>query len=189
VSPRKVKERELGRSAQVVAELVKSDSAMKDCPERLRWAEDRWLYGVSHLGRGISNNRKTVYWLRGITGFGALLVPILATAAANSPSAFWRWSTVGVSFAVALCTAIDQVVRPAARWRLVRHTRGVIEGEGWAFLQQAGRYANLGDDERFHELFSAVEKAWEEHERVYLNQIAHEQNVPRAPRKDVDNGS
>ena len=172
-------------TAEHLAALVQDDPAFKDRPERVSWARDRWLHGISHLGRRVSGNRKTVYWLRGPIVFGSLLVPILATGAANSAGEpFWRWATVVVSLIVALCTAVDQVVRPAARWRLVRETRGALEAEGWAFLHRAGRYAAAADEERFQLFFAEIERLWADYERVYLTHVAHSQELPGAAQKE-----
>ncbi len=148
-------------TAAVLAALVERDPALVNHPERLSWANDRWLSGISHLEGRIRGNRKAVYWLRGPIVFGSLLVPILATGAVNSTdSLFWPWATVVISVFVALCTSIDQVIRPAARWRLVRETRGALEAEGWAFLHSAAGYAEPDDDVRFQLFFNAVEHLW-----------------------------
>ncbi len=168
-------------AARALAALVERDPVFQGRPERLSWANDRWLYGISHLSRKTTGNRKTVYWLRAPTVFGSLLVPILATGAANSTEQpFWRWATVAVSLAVALCTALDQVVRPAARWRLVRETRSGLEAEGWAFLGRAGKYAEVDDDTRFRTFFEAVETLWANYEGIYLSQVAHSQELPNS---------
>ena len=175
---RKEQRRALSTTASIMDRLVRDDPAFKDRPERLEWAGE-WLYGISYLnGRNILN-RRAVRWLRGPVVFGALLVPILATGAANAPGEpFWRWATVGVSIAVALCTAIDQVVRPAERWRQVRQTQGALEAEGWAFLERAGRYAEPDDTVRFHMLFEAVERLWSQYEQMYLSHIVQVQHIP-----------
>lgn len=179
MATRSKREPYISHTVRILVSLVQTDPALHANPERLTWANDRWLYGISHLGRRISGSRKTVYWLRGPTVFGSLLVPILATGAANSAEApFWRWATVVVSLIVALCTAIDQVVRPAARWRLVREARSALEAEGWAFLQRVGKYASSNHDERFQLFFTAVEAIWSEYERTYLSQVAHSQESP-----------
>ena len=171
-------------TTSVLASLIEADPALAGNDKRLSWAKDRWLSGISYLGRRISGNRTTVYWLRAPIVFGSLLVPILATGAANSADGpFWRWATVAVSLVVALCTAIDQVVRPAARWRLVRETRGALEAEGWEFLERGGKYAGCDDDDAFQTFFTAVERLWGEYERVYLSQIAHSQEMPGAARR------
>ncbi len=170
---------ELSTEAGELADLVYKDRAFRNHPARISWARDRWLDRISHLDDRISSNKRLVFGLRGLMVFGALLVPILATGAANAPeNRFWRWATVVVSIVVALCTATDQIVRPAARWRLVRQTRGALEAEGWSFLEGAGRYAGLEDDERFQVLFNAVERLWDEYEQIYLAQIAHVQELP-----------
>lgn len=169
--------RALSTTAGIMSKLVQEDSAFKARPERIEWAGE-WLYGISYLNRRNIVNRRAVRWLRGPVVFGALLVPILATGAANSPrEPFWRWATVGVSIVVALCTAIDQVVRPAERWRQVRQTQAALEAEGWTFLERAGRYAEPDDTARFHMLFEAVERLWSEYERMYLSHIAQVQEI------------
>ncbi len=163
----------------VLTNLVADDPALRNHAGRKSWAEDRWLHGIAYLAPRITANRRQVFLLRAPTLFGALLVPILATAGASSPNAsFWRWLTVGVSVVVALCTAIDQVVRPAVHWRLARETRGALETEGWAFLQRTGRYSGRNDDECFQMLFEAVEQLWSQYERMYLAQVVQPIEAP-----------
>ncbi len=173
------KETDFSSTARLLRSLVQEDSAFANNARRMAWAEE-WLYGISYLKRRVDASRRVVYCLRGPIVFGALLVPILATGAANSPgSPFWRWTTVGVSIVVALCTAIYQTVRPVARWRLVRQTHGAQEVEAWAFLERAGRYAGVeDDDERFRLLFDAVEAIWKDYERGYLAHIDQSERLP-----------
>jgi hypothetical protein len=163
----------LDEASAALAVLVEADPVLSRHPERLSWAKDRWLRGISFLRPRITGNRRAATGLRGPIVFGALLVPILATAGATTAKAGpWRWATVAVSVIVALCTAIDQVYRPASRWRLARATRSALEAEGWAFLQRTGKYGNQDDEACFASFFDAVEGLWREYEQVYLSQVA-----------------
>jgi len=165
-------------TSAALAALVESDPILTGHPQRLSWARDRWLRGISFLRPRISGNRRAAITLRWPMVFGALLVPILATGGATAANAgSWRWATVVVSVFVALCTALDQVYRPASRWRLARSTRSALEAEGWAFLQRTGKYANQDDDACFAAFFDAVEGLWRDYEQVYLSQVAQPQDL------------
>ncbi len=176
---KKIKAQKLDHSFAALESLVAADPILMGHPQRLSWANDRWLRGIQFLRPRISVNRRVANGLRAPIVFGALLVPVLATGGAtNAKAPFWRWATLAISVVVALCTAIDQVFRPASRWRAARATRSALEAEGWTYLQRTGKYVGLATDvECFTAFFDAVEGIWRDYELVYLSQVAQQPEV------------
>jgi hypothetical protein len=165
---------------EALRELVKGDTILNAQPQRLSWANERWLDRLTSFERHIRTSRHTSTVLRSVIGYGALLVPILATASATAGKVnHWRWLTVLISSVVALCTAIDQVYRPGVRWQLVLKARNAMQAEGWSFLERAGQYAEIEDDKCFARFFGAVEALQHNYDSAYLSQVAETKDLPR----------
>ena len=98
------------------------------------WLEHRWWTEVLQAHRKVGRNRFYFLMIRTLQVSGAAALPVLATAGTLTSGHYWGWWTVGVSLAVALLVAVDQVCRPGLRWRVAYESYHQLIRAAWTYL-------------------------------------------------------
>ena len=136
------------------AELARELHALLDSLADVGTAERRylvvrWRPQVLLAKRRADSNRRWYYSWRVPTVIGALLLPPLASPTVEASWA--RWTALGVSLAVAICTALESTFRFGNRWRLYRRMLDELRSEGWAYAYRTGPYASKAEFTSFVE--------------------------------------
>ena len=114
-----------------------------------RYLMVRWRPQVLLAKRRVDSNRRWYYSWRVPTVVGALLLPPLASPTVEASWA--RWTALGVSLVVAICTALESTFRFGNRWRLYRRMLDELRSEGWAYAYRTGPYASKAEFTSFVE--------------------------------------
>ena len=114
-----------------------------------RYLVVRWRPQVLLAKRRVDSNRRWYYSWRVPTVVGALLLPPLASPTVEASWA--RWTALGVSLVVAICTALESTFRFGNRWRLYRRMLDELRSEGWAYAYRTGPYASKAEFTSFVE--------------------------------------
>jgi Protein of unknown function (DUF4231) len=114
-----------------------------------RYLVVRWRPQVLLAKRRVDSNRRWYYSWRVPTVVGALLLPPLASPTVEASWA--RWTALGVSLVVAICTALESTFRFGNRWRLYRRMLDELRSEGWAYAYHTGPYASKAEFTKFVE--------------------------------------
>jgi hypothetical protein len=114
-----------------------------------RYLVIRWRPQVLLAKRRADSNRRWYYSWRVPTVVGALLLPPLASPTVEASWA--RWTALGVSLVVAICTALESTFRFGNRWRLYRRMLDELRSDGWAYAYHTGPYASMAEFTRFVE--------------------------------------
>jgi hypothetical protein len=122
-------------------------------PLQKRFIKGRWLDQLLWLEGRATKSRNQHYILRLITIIGGVIVPALVSVSSvnakdsNLPVIF-GWTAFGLSQAVAISAAVEELFSFGEKYRQYRNTAESLKIEGWQFFQLSGSYKdakNHGD--------------------------------------------
>lgn len=141
---------------------------------RLRWLDQaRWMSARARSAR------RRYYLLRLPVVIGGVAVPGLVSitlANARDPGLDWlRWVTFGVSLAVAIMAALEEVFHYGERWRHYRRTAETLKALGWQFLGLNGAFARFeAHKDAFKPFTTRVEEVLSQDVEGFLESVTPE---------------
>jgi hypothetical protein len=133
-------------------------------PLHKRFMKSRWLDQVIWMEGRASKARNRHYTLRLITIIGGVIVPALVSVnSANFNGANVRaiklrdlfgWTAFGLSQAVAISAAIEELFHYGESYRRYRNTVENLKSQGWQFFQLSGPYQDAKTHEEAYPTFA-----------------------------------
>ena len=157
--------------------IARVSAACTNDDERL-YITGRWAQRLGHARKKTVVTRRRHYWCRTVSLTGAVVSPILVTAATQSSGSARHITvavSVGTSILVAVATGIAELLQLAERWRSYRALRAALEREGWLLLQRSDTYAVPDRTERLAVFVARVEGILAGYESAYAQVI---QRIP-----------
>ena len=125
-----------------------------------RFMKSRWLDQVLWLEGRAVKSRNRHYTLRLITIIGGVIVPALVSV--NSANVrdlklreFFGWTAFGLSQAVAISAAVEELFHYGENYRRYRNTAEGMKIEGWQFFQLSGPYSSAKSHADAYATFAA----------------------------------
>lgn len=142
----------------------------------------RWLVRVENMEKDARKSKLRHYLSKMIIIAGSAIVPVLASmnnppdlsTGLNSQSLIY-YTTLLVSMVVSVSAGVHEFFRFGDRWRHYRGTVESLKSEGWHFIQQTGRYRNIGGHTKGYKRFAErVENILNKERERFMNDIAKE---------------
>lgn len=153
-----------------------------------RFMKGRWLDQLLWLEGRAGKSRKQHYTLRLITIIGGVIVPALVSV--NSTNAqnlrlreIFGWTAFGLSQAVAISAAIEELFHYGESYRRYRNSAENLKIQGWQFFQLSGPYQSARSHQEAYSTFAAnVESVIQQDVEGYFAQakMADEQSQAAA---------
>jgi hypothetical protein len=168
---------------QEMSELIENI----DLPQlQKRFMKSRWLDQVLWLEGRATSARNRHYTLRLITIIGGVIVPALVSA--NSASVrdfkfkeFFGWTAFGLSQAVAISAAVEELFHFGENYRRYRNTAEGMKIEGWHFFQLSGPYKGFTSHTEAYASFAThVEEIIQKDVEGYISQTKQEDTESKA---------
>ncbi|NEQ24850.1 MAG: DUF4231 domain-containing protein [Microcoleus sp. SIO2G3] len=103
--------------------------------------KSRWLDQLLWLESNAGKAKKRFYTARLITIVGGVITPALVTFNFGPLKEVFLWSAFGMSQAVAISVAVEELFGFSGRYRTFRNTAEGMKVEGWQYFQLAGQYS------------------------------------------------
>ncbi len=142
----------------------------------------RWLVRVENMEKDARKSKIRHYLSKMIIIAGSAIVPVLASM--NNPpevstelssQTIIYYTTLLVSMIVSISAGVHEFFRFGDRWRHYRGTVESLKSEGWHFIQQTGRYRNIGEHSKGYRRFAErVENILNKERERFMNDIAKE---------------
>lgn len=152
----------------------------------------RWLVRVENMEKDARKSKIRHYTSKMIIIAGSAIVPVLASM--NNPpevstgltaQTFIYYATLLVSMIVSVSAGVHEFFRFGDRWRHYRGTVESLKSEGWHFIQQTGRYRNVGGHTKGYKRFAErVENILNTERERFMNDIAKEK-IKEEPTSDT----
>lgn len=143
-----------------------------------RFMKNRWLDQVLWLESRATKNRNRHYTLRLITIIGGVIVPALVSVNSANISdqkrdykAVFAWTAFGLSQAVAISAAVEELFHFGENYRRYRNTAEGMKIEGWNFFQLSGPYKGFPTHAEAYPTFAThVEEIIQQDVEGYISQ-------------------
>ncbi|MEW6498525.1 MAG: DUF4231 domain-containing protein [Cyanobacteriota bacterium] len=103
--------------------------------------KSRWLDQLLWLESNAGKAKKRFYTLRLVTIVGGVITPALVSLNFAPLREVFLWSAFGMSQAVAISAAVEELFGYSGRYRTFRNTAEGMKVEGWQYFQLAGQYS------------------------------------------------
>ena len=103
--------------------------------------KSRWLDQLLWLESNAGKAKKRFYTLRLVTIIGGVITPALVSFNIGPYREVFLWSAFGMSQAVAISVAVEELFGFSGRYRTFRNTAEGMKVEGWQYFQLAGQYS------------------------------------------------
>lgn len=103
--------------------------------------KSRWLDQLLWLESSAGKAKKRFYTLRLVTIVGGVITPALVSFNFAPLREVFLWSAFGMSQAVAISAAVEELFGFSGRYRTFRNTAEGMKVEGWQYFQLAGQYS------------------------------------------------
>lgn len=156
-----------------------------------RFMKSRWLDQVLWMEGRATKARNRHYTLRLITIIGGVIVPALVSVNSanlgNERELRWReifaWSAFGLSQAVAISAAVEELFHFGENYRRYRNTVEGMKIEGWHFFQLSGPYKPFTSHSEAYAMFAThVEGLIEKDVEGYVTQVSQSEAEVKAIR-------
>jgi hypothetical protein len=151
-----------------------------------RFMKARLLDQVLWLESRSTKSRNRYYNLRLLTIIGGVIVPALVSVnSANvQPTKLKEilgWTALGLSQAVAVSAAIEELFHYGESYRRYRNTAEAMKIEGWQFFQLSGPYSVAKSHSEIYATFAAnVENLIQKDVEGYVSQLAQKDDDSKA---------
>ena len=150
-------------------------------PLQKRFMKGRWLDQVLWLEGRATKARNRHHTLRMITIIGGVIVPALVSV--NSANVtqqrlkhFFGWTAFGLSQAVAISAAVEELFHFGENYRRYRNTAENMKIQGWYFFQLSGPYKDANNHVEAYTTFSNnVENIIQQDVEGYISQAVKSQ--------------
>lgn len=155
-------------------------------PLQKRFMKGRWLDQVLWLEGRANKARNRHHTLRMITIIGGVIVPALvsvnsANVTQNRLKHFFGWTAFGLSQAVAISAAIEELFHFGENYRRYRNTAENMKIQGWYFFQLSGPYKDANSHAEAYTTFSNnVENIIQQDVEGYISQAVKSQEESKA---------
>jgi len=151
-----------------------------------RFMKARWLDQLLWLESRSTKSRNRYYNLRLLTIIGGVIVPALVSV--NSANVqptklkeIFGWTALGLSQAVAVSAAIEELFHYGESYRRYRNTAEAMKIEGWQFFQLSGPYSVAKSHSEIYATFAAnVETLIQKDVEGYVSQLAQKDDDSKA---------
>lgn len=150
-------------------------------PQERYYIEHRWYSQWSFFDNKASQNKNRYYRTQLIVGIGSVTVPVLVGINATEPisSTVLYFTTVIISLAVAMATAVESLYTFGDNWRSYRSAAEEMRQEKSLYDVKAGRYANNQQSfirfvERCEEIIAQQNGRWVQSQEKASEQIAQD---------------
>ena len=109
-------------------------------PLQKNFMKHRWLDQVLWMEAKAAESRNRYYALRMVTIIGGVMVPALVSFSEPKFQKFFQWTAFGLSQAVAISAAVEELFQYGERYRHYRVAAEELKMQGWRFLQLSGPY-------------------------------------------------
>jgi GH24 family phage-related lysozyme (muramidase) len=103
--------------------------------------KSRWLDQLLWLESNAGKAKKRFYTLRLVTIVGGVITPALVSLNSGRFREAFLWSAFGMSQAVAISAAVEELFGFSGRYRTFRNTAEGMKVEGWQYFQLTGQYS------------------------------------------------
>lgn len=103
--------------------------------------KSRWLDQLLWLESNAGKAKKRFYTLRLVTIVGGVITPALVSLNFSPLKETFLWTAFGMSQAVAISAAVEELFGFSGRYRTFRNTAEGMKVEGWQYFQLAGQYS------------------------------------------------
>ena len=134
--------------------------------------KSRWLDQLLWLESNAGKAKKRFYTLRLVTIVGGVITPALVSFNFAPLREVFLWSAFGMSQAVAISAAVEELFGFSGRYRSFRNTAEGMKVEGWQYFQLAGQYSGYrSHSAAYVEFASRVEAMIKQDIEGYMAQL------------------
>lgn len=134
--------------------------------------KSRWLDQLLWLENNASKAKKRFYTLRLVTIVGGVITPALVSFNLSPFREAFLWTAFGMSQAVAISAAVEELFGYSGRYRTFRNTAEGMKVEGWQYFQLAGQYSRYrSHSAAYIEFASRVEAMIKQDIEGYMAQV------------------
>lgn len=149
--------------------------------EHKEMIKGRWLEQMVWMDRRADQSRKWHIALRTIAITGGLVVSMLVSFKVYRHQ-LGPESIIFIGFVISAAGAAEQIFHFGEKWRHYRQVVEALKGEGWRFLELAGRpYQGKSHEDNFTLFAARVEKKLSDEVDVYMKLIGREEPTPELP--------
>ena len=156
-----------------------------------QFMKSRWLDQLMWLEGRADKNKKKYYRLRLITIIGGVIVPALVSlnldGSQNNIQQILGWIAFGLSQAVAISAAVEELFHYGDLFRQYRNTAEIMKIEGWQFFQLSGPYRNAQSHAEVYANFAQrVENIIQSDVEGFLSEVVQDKDQDKDQGKDKD---
>lgn len=148
--------------------------------------KSRWLDQLLWLESNAGKAKRRFYTLRLVTIVGGVITPALVSLNSGRFREVFLWSAFGMSQAVAISAAVEELFGFSGRYRTFRNTAEGMKVEGWQYFQLTGQYSYYrSHSAAYIEFTSRVEAMIKQDIEGYMAQVQQADESTRHAREQA----